>query len=131
MRLLMHSDMKPAAIISENSVWSFEQQATESAWNRANAGGPVCVFVQQKAKKVKPDWADALQATSGGLTGSTSTACRLAISSASNSFFDNFPTGVLGRLARISISVGISYFASLSARKDFSSSIPNAACPGF
>ena len=45
--------------------------------------------------------------------------------------FDSFPTGVLGRLARISISVGISYLASLSARKDFSSSIPNAACPGF
>jgi hypothetical protein len=28
MRSLMHSDMKPAAIISEKSVWSFEQQAT-------------------------------------------------------------------------------------------------------
>jgi hypothetical protein len=37
------------------------------------------------------------------------------------------PTGVLGRLARVSISVGISYFESLSAKNAFSSSIPNGA----
>lgn len=54
----------------------------------------------------------------------------MAVFSASNSFFDNFPTGVLGRLARISVSVGISYFASLSVRKALSSSIPKAGCPG-
>ena len=39
-------------------------------------------------------------------------------------------TGVLGRLARISISVGISYLASLSTKKAVRSSIPNGSCPG-
>src|ERR1700761_6380234 len=49
-------------------------------------------------------------------------ASRLANSSATSSFFDSLPTGVFGRLARNSISAGISYFASLSARKALSSS---------
>ena len=40
--------------------------------------------------------------------GSASADWRLASSSASNSFFDNLPTGVFGREARISIAVGIS-----------------------
>src|SRR5262249_49832287 len=52
-------------------------------------------------------------------------ALRFAISSATSSFFESLPTGVLGRLVRISISVGISYFASLSARNALSSSMPN------
>ena len=38
--------------------------------------------------------------------------------------------GVLGKLERISISVGISYFASLSAKNAFSSSTPNGAMNG-
>ena len=47
-----------------------------------------------------------------------------------SSFFESLPTGVFGRLARISISVGISYLASLSARNALSSSMPNGGCPG-
>jgi hypothetical protein len=70
------------------------------------------------------------QATLGAFAGSASLAGRLAISSPSNSFFESLPTGVLGKLERISISVGISYFASLSAKNAFSSSIPNGAMNG-
>ena len=44
---------------------------------------------------------------------------------APSSFFGQFFTGAFGGLAPISISVGISYFASLSARSTFSSSILN------
>jgi hypothetical protein len=56
-----------------------------------------------------------------GLTTVANAARRLAPSS----FFGQFFTGVIGGLAPISISVGISYFASLSVRSTFSSSMLN------
>jgi hypothetical protein len=52
-------------------------------------------------------------------------------SSATSSFFDSFPAEVLGRFARNSILVGISYLASLSAKNALSRPSENGQAPGF